>query len=283
MGWVKNQRKRRRRGGDDCGQLPAAYVKRKRGKTTGKQHGRRPSKSVRARAWLQRYGVAEQPLQLPIAPVISAAEQDRPTGQSAGEQILVAPEAVQGLKAKEPPKRLPSGLTAKEEQELIARAVANDWQGKAGWPTGWSSEDFRKKAMEGPLTMKERTALAVLRDVGQDTDAKLRQVAARNAISMEGQNISDRHNTQRMDYHERALTAKGIGNSGPDLHLHLHGDASSTVQAQHRRAAALEAISAELALRNGIFEHGGEFISGAGDSYCGGIDPDTLEPERDQG
>lgn len=119
-----------------------------------------------------------------------------------------------------------SGMTPRQEHALIHRAVGEGWV-QGPWPTHWTPADFQAKAREGMFNIQEETALAILRDVKSE-DPRLRQVAARNAISMVGQNISCGQHGERLDYYERALEHRVATSGGPmpAVGINIGGDKS---------------------------------------------------------
>ena len=88
-------------------------------------------------------------------------------------------------------------------QKLVSRAVTENWTGAGRWDTDATPEQLSALQAERELTAKERALLAILADLSS-RDSRPRQIAVRNLIQMEQQNMADEHKAQ------------------PDLHHHQH-------------------------------------------------------------
>lgn len=92
--------------------------------------------------------------------------------------------------------RAESQLTGIRDARLERRAIREGWGGRSQrWKTDATPEELR--ALGQSMTLKDRLVLAVTTDAVSN-DARIRQIAVRSGIVMEGQNQADEHLRMRL-------------------------------------------------------------------------------------
>lgn len=83
-----------------------------------------------------------------------------------------------------------SGRTELQDSRMLAMAIRRGWLKGQRWATDATVTDIMAVQQERDLTLRERAVLAVMSDIA-GKDARIRQIAVKSAIAMEGQNQSD--------------------------------------------------------------------------------------------
>lgn len=86
--------------------------------------------------------------------------------------------------------RTESGRTHLQDARLERMAIRRGWLKGQRWATDATVTDLMKVQQERDLTLRERAVLAVMSDIA-GKDARIRQIAVKSAIAMEGQNQAD--------------------------------------------------------------------------------------------
>lgn len=90
------------------------------------------------------------------------------------------------------PERRDSGLTPVQEAGLIRRCLKNKEWREQRWPTRATPDEIEKLKEERPLTFIELAMQSVGTDL-TDKDRRVRRIAVKNLVVMEGQNQKDDH------------------------------------------------------------------------------------------
>lgn len=107
-----------------------------------------------------------------------------------GEQDGKPDESAEPTKPKQQSERRESGLTAIQESRLHKRQVKENWLGGKRWPTDTTVEEIESAEKERPLTLREKAALSVGKDLS-DKDRRVRRIAVKAVLAMEKQNQDD--------------------------------------------------------------------------------------------
>lgn len=86
--------------------------------------------------------------------------------------------------------RAESGVTSVREQRLTGLAIRRGWITGQRWATDATVEELVELQKQRPLTVRERTMIAIARDVVHE-DPRVRQIAVRNSVAVEAQNQTD--------------------------------------------------------------------------------------------
>jgi hypothetical protein len=120
-------------------------------------------------------------------------------------------------------RRNASGRSVIQDARLMNRAIREQWIGNGPWPLDATAAQFSETREKRDLTLMEQTAAAVIHDLDSH-DPRIRQIAVRSAVAMRGQNLADLHHLERMEYHERALSARlGLPGSITQVNVNMPG------------------------------------------------------------
>lgn len=86
--------------------------------------------------------------------------------------------------------RTESGRTELQDSRMVQMAIRRGWLKGQRWPTDATPQDIEAVRGQRDLTIRERAALAVMRDLS-GSDARIRQIAVKSVIAMEAQNQED--------------------------------------------------------------------------------------------
>lgn len=140
--------------------------------------------------------------------------------------------------------RAESGLTTIRESRLTELAIRRGWIKGQRWPTDATTTELMAVQRERDLTLRERTALAVMTDIAGN-DPRIRQIAVKSAIRMEGQNQAD-------ELKDEPITSQHV-------HFHQHGKGmNGTGLHSPQRIERLRISIAEQLGAGGVGEPGGD-------------------------
>lgn len=159
-----------------------------------------------------------QATKLTAAPTATPANTGSEHVQTATSQNQAIPDAAAGKLTAIPSQgsggrrfsRAEDGLRHVESSKLEARAVREGWVGKGNWNLDMKPADFAEllKTPKSELSIRESILLGVLNGANSP-DPRIQQIAVRSGVTMHGQNLSNNHHADRMDYHERQAEARG--------------------------------------------------------------------------